>query len=296
VNEDSFLQAICAGHQADTYRVFADWLEEQADPRAEYVRVRGEMAGICGDDPRYHEIVQRLQGKKALAETNPRYRGLAQREKELHQHLADTLAPWQRRFCVERIKRLLRLKRADFDMDEDDFDDEEGDGRIWPFQPRRRLTEKRLLAWEKKHAVSLPEAYQMFLREIGNGGEMPGNWACNLSIYPLDEVEVTETVHTPFPLTSEHARMLRDRNFDRKKCKDPVLRAFLAADFDESPPGTLTVGIPNADYRAPALLIVTGEQRGKMWAARGGWLPECFGNQQLDFLAWFEHLLDLDTY
>ncbi len=295
MNEETFLQAICNKHEADDYRVFADWLEDQGDPRAEYARVRGEMVGLCGDDPRYHDILQRLQGKpKGLAETNPRYRQLLLREKELRRQFADALAPWQRRFSLERIKRLLRLKRADFDRD--DLDDEAGDGRIWPFQPNRRLTEKRLLAWEKEHAIGLPEAYRLFLCEVGNGGDMPGGWVYNLRIYPLEEVEVKENVHSPFPLTSEHARLLADRKFDRAKCTDPVLRAFLA-DFDESPPGALTVGMPNADYQAPALLIVAGEQCGKMWAARGGWLPECgIDSEQLDFLGWFEHLLDLDTY
>src|SRR5579883_1924766 len=34
MNEDTFLEAICARHDPDDYRVFADWLEEQGDPRA----------------------------------------------------------------------------------------------------------------------------------------------------------------------------------------------------------------------------------------------------------------------
>jgi uncharacterized protein (TIGR02996 family) len=302
MQEEDFLGEICArGHDPKTYGAFADWLEEQSDPRAEYARIRGELAAVCGDDPRFHVIVQRLQGKPSiLSPDDSHHQQLLRREQELRSRLADTLAPWGRRFCVERIKRLLKLTRGDVKPVSVYLMGRKG--KMWPLRARRCLSESQVAKWEQKHKVELPEAYRMFLKEIGNGGKIRSDFVCQLDIYPLQAVKVGEEVHQPFPLTDEHARMLRDRRFKREKCRDPILLAFWQSEKDRgflyegSPPGCLGVGIPNADYEAPAHLVVTGEQRGKVWADRGGCLPERnLQREQVDFLEWFEWLLEMDT-
>ena len=83
--EADFLREICARlHDPVAYGVFADWLEDRGDPRAEYARVCGELAGICGEEPRFHEIVRRAQGKpSSLLPDNPHHQALLQREQDL---------------------------------------------------------------------------------------------------------------------------------------------------------------------------------------------------------------------
>ncbi len=54
MNEAAFLDALAADPlDGVTRRVYADWLEERGDPRAEYLRREIELADIPIDDPRW---------------------------------------------------------------------------------------------------------------------------------------------------------------------------------------------------------------------------------------------------
>jgi uncharacterized protein (TIGR02996 family) len=51
--ENAFIQAVLADPDDDTVRlVFADWLEERGDPRAEFIRVQCELAKLTADRER----------------------------------------------------------------------------------------------------------------------------------------------------------------------------------------------------------------------------------------------------
>jgi uncharacterized protein (TIGR02996 family) len=53
-DEMAFIRAIAADPDDEATRlVYADWLEERGDPRAEFLRVESALAGLRDDDPRY---------------------------------------------------------------------------------------------------------------------------------------------------------------------------------------------------------------------------------------------------
>src|SRR5437588_3706822 len=55
--EMAFRQAIIDNPDDDTRRlIFADWLEERGDPRAEFIRVQCELARLPDDDERRWEL------------------------------------------------------------------------------------------------------------------------------------------------------------------------------------------------------------------------------------------------
>jgi uncharacterized protein (TIGR02996 family) len=56
----AFLADIKDAPEDDTPRlIFADWLEEQGDPRGELMRVQCQLAGMTQDDPRFVELRRR---------------------------------------------------------------------------------------------------------------------------------------------------------------------------------------------------------------------------------------------
>jgi uncharacterized protein (TIGR02996 family) len=73
-DHDTFLQAILAQPDDDLPRlIYADWLEEQGDaPRAEFIRVQCELAGMSRNDPRRREMSAREID--LLAENGGRWR------------------------------------------------------------------------------------------------------------------------------------------------------------------------------------------------------------------------------
>ena len=68
------------------------------------------------------------------------------------------------------------------------------------------LTTPELAAWEAANNIALPEAYRLFLLEIGNGGMMPGAY-CDFEMWSLDDPQKRKGYDTqpqePFPLSRE---------------------------------------------------------------------------------------------
>jgi uncharacterized protein (TIGR02996 family) len=59
-DDQAFLQAIRANFADDAVRlVYADWLEERGDPRAEFIRVECALAHMARDDPRRRALWRR---------------------------------------------------------------------------------------------------------------------------------------------------------------------------------------------------------------------------------------------
>jgi uncharacterized protein (TIGR02996 family) len=58
--QDHFLATICDHPHDDAPRlIYADWLEERGDPRAEFIRVQCERAHLPDDDPRQPALAKR---------------------------------------------------------------------------------------------------------------------------------------------------------------------------------------------------------------------------------------------
>jgi hypothetical protein len=64
---------------------------------------------------------------------------------------------------------------------------------------------------------------------------------------------------------------------------------FIEADY----PLNGCLPISNRGYGWMSVLVITGEQRGQMWVAGDGWLPEFSDEQptQKDFLSWYQDWL-----
>ena len=59
--EDDFIAEIHANPHDETPRlIYADWLEDQGDPRAEYLRIESELAGLSADAALFQELKPRL--------------------------------------------------------------------------------------------------------------------------------------------------------------------------------------------------------------------------------------------
>jgi uncharacterized protein (TIGR02996 family) len=68
--EEPFLEAIRAEPDDDTARlIFADWLEERSDPRAEFIRVQCELACTGEEGPHIAELRKRERTLLSLHET-----------------------------------------------------------------------------------------------------------------------------------------------------------------------------------------------------------------------------------
>src|SRR5919197_4498856 len=58
--EAAFLDRVCADPDDDAPRlIFADWLDERADPRGEFIRVQVALARMPADDPRAADLQDR---------------------------------------------------------------------------------------------------------------------------------------------------------------------------------------------------------------------------------------------
>jgi uncharacterized protein (TIGR02996 family) len=71
---DAFLRAILESPEDDTPRlVYADWLEEQGDPRGEFIRVQCLLARIREGDPQRRSLQRRE--RELLGEHGPKWQG-----------------------------------------------------------------------------------------------------------------------------------------------------------------------------------------------------------------------------
>src|SRR5262249_51935327 len=153
---------------------YADWLEEQGDPRGEYLRCQCARA--------------------ALGPKDRKHAALLRREKELREQYPDVIRPWERRLTVGRIRTLLR------GAGRDSADTQEAEPRSHPYTPGPCLSEKEIQEWEATYGVTLPEEYRLFLREVGDGGMQPGSY-CDFVIHPLARLRGGPDAATPFPVT-----------------------------------------------------------------------------------------------
>jgi hypothetical protein len=158
------------------------------------------------------------------------------------------------------------------------------------YTAKPRLTAPDLAAWEAANGVSLPEAYRLFLLEIGNGGMMPGSY-CDFKMWPLDPTKVDAQLREPFPISKDRFEQRMARLRTEGRGDDPFLFPELSEYWEEGwPPGCLRLGhYPSYDS---VYLVVSGDLYGMVWCAVDGGVPEL--DQQgkpFDFLGWFEDVL-----
>src|SRR5262245_26584807 len=172
--EEDFLRAILDDiNDAPRRLVFADWLEERGDPRAEWLRIDCELArpGL-GDDHRP---------------------ALEARKQQLWESHRGSLIVWERAFALARLKeKVVRARKED--APPGTYKDAKHKGRLNPV-----LSEEELVAFERKHRITLPEEYRTFLREVGNGGLGPGDGLSPLA--EAAEKSPSRDLDKPFPFS-----------------------------------------------------------------------------------------------
>jgi uncharacterized protein (TIGR02996 family) len=253
--EDAFVEAM-ATSQGDTtpHLIFADWLEDRGDPRAEYVRLDCRLGALALNDP---ERKKALRRKQAILRAHP-----------------DILGAWNRKMAIARIwVKLDSLRQADPEFDVFGSDRHR-------YQVGSPIAEQNLIAFEKSVGVRLPEEYRCFLIQVGNGGAGPdyGLYSLSLSWRDLD----TRTMKQPFPISTRRARAILTRQ--RKGSSRPQVDSPLPGCLELSDAGCGIVGF----------LVVTGEQRGTVWYGGADPLAPVadLDGQQLGFLGWSEGWLD----
>ncbi len=161
------------------------------------------------------------------------------------------------------------------------------------------LEENEILAFEKKHQITLPEDYRLFLMEIGNGinRKDEGGWQLHnaaLNISQLDDTLFKNAKpHLPFPFTID--------NPDRNSFLDPNPNGYINNGFNDIMyDGYLAVSDQGCCLYVA--LVVSGKAYGQIWHFGEHWVFECVGNghpeewnegkRPCSFLEWFEGWFD----
>ncbi|HLO88581.1 MAG TPA: SMI1/KNR4 family protein [Nostocaceae cyanobacterium] len=117
------------------------------------------------------------------------------------------------------------------------------------------LSEGEIQAFESKYGISLPSDYRQFLLEVGNGGVGPG-----YGLYKIVESgSENEVAATPY-----------QNNYDILSQPFPLTTAWNNLDLSSHDyldnkliQGTLTIA--NYGCGIYAMLVITGEQQGRIW-------------------------------
>ncbi len=141
------------------------------------------------------------------------------------------------------------------------------------------LSESEIVQFESKWDIRLPDEYRDFLQQVGNGGRGPPDYDMyRLGVVPhyeRDEAErLFETMKLPFPLNEYWVWE-----------GDPEARE---ADINRVFQGQLRLGTDGCGMYW--VLILTGDQRGRIWYVSGGGAQPCVPKR--GFLSWYEYWLD----
>lgn len=133
------------------------------------------------------------------------------------------------------------------------------------YQFKPCLSNKDIQTFESRYNIRLPSEYRNFLLEVGNGGAGPGYGLSGLSEIKSEDViseklyqENYEILSKPFPLTEawNDLDLIVTNNTGSVTNND----AYFDDKFIQ---GTLT--ITNYGCGIYAMLVITGEQSGKIW-------------------------------
>lgn len=152
-----------------------------------------------------------------------------------------------------------------------------------PFTLKPCLTPDELTTWETINQLLLPEAYRLFLLEIGGGFTLPGAY-CDFKIRPLEHTILDSRLREPFPITNERFQQRMAQLQAEGRSDDALFPELSQYDI---PPGCLILGhYPSYDT---IFLVVSGELYGTVWCAVESGVPELDPQETpFDFLSWFE--------
>ncbi|MGB4774828.1 MAG: SMI1/KNR4 family protein [Daejeonella sp.] len=167
-------------------------------------------------------------------------------------------------------------------------------GHKYKFNPPIPLAE--LDEFEKKHQITLPEEYKLYLSTIANGGTGPyyGLYSMEKGIEEAEIYSTLENESIKNPFTSDFPYS----NQQTKNFIDYYYSCLEDGEDDEIEyldiPDEFTGAIFLSEYGCgwSYLLVIKGGQAGKVWY-HGENLSPCFDtNKQWTFLDWYEEWLD----
>jgi uncharacterized protein (TIGR02996 family) len=262
--EEAFLRSVLDDiHNPLCRLVFADWLEDHSDPRAEWLRVDCELTELGPGDRRRPALEGR---KRALWDAH-----------------REGLSGWERRFALARIQsKVARIPET--------APPEPGHHIRSPLHPNPTLNEAELLAFEAEYRVTLPDEYRLFLCEVGNGGMGPGKGLLRLA----DAVDRSPSrdLDTPFPFSIRQYREDPNRFYQERSTEEY-----------QPWPGVLYLSDPLGDWGDAYLVITGEDRGmvWGYGPINCGWTPECpttdldnkWAHGELrSFFRWYEDWLD----
>lgn len=173
------------------------------------------------------------------------------------------------------------------------------------FRLRPPIVEAELVAFERRHAVILPDDYRQFLLLAGDGGAGPYYGIEPLSEWDEwfeEEAESPRFLASPCPLVDDaatrqawNAALERDARRARGivnvgASPSQAWEAFLASKWSEWGKGSINICDQGCTFSAR--LIVSGEARGRIvYLDAQQWYPPYFV-KDLSFIDWYERWLD----
>ena len=192
---------------------------------------------------------------------------------------------------IERVKKQLQeLKDRDTNLDV--F----GAGEMWGGQPCGHFyflnppVRKNVLSrFENKHNIVLPDEYREFLLSIGDGGAGPGYGLQPMKESLIGYLQQPLAPSQPFPYTNaDTERIIHIHLEEKRRGVEVELRHTVLLGTS----GYICLSDHGCGERS--LLIISGEQRGKVWYAyaRQGH-PQFVGDSRkfrsISFLDWYEN-------
>ena len=165
--------------------VFADWLEEHGDSRADGLRLQCQIDSLPPGTPARLPLIERREA--LLTDQQGR------------------VAKWVRHFAMERIKiKLNRLRKLDDKCEL--FGAKKHQYRLQPC-----LTEATIASFELRYEITLPVEYREFLLLVSGGGAGP---YYGLEPLPTEHADWMDEIKTPFDYSSQQAlEMIRSGEY-----------------------------------------------------------------------------------
>jgi len=140
---------------------------------------------------------------------------------------------------------------------------------------------------EQEYGIILPDELRAFLQQVhGRGAPWPGDGL------RIDRPLVPRLrAARPFPYDNAAAEGILVRRVQERYALLPLLEHELEDDWGW-PHGSGFIPLAHHGCGMFSVLVVTGEQRGRVWFCDMGWVPEHSEVGQFGFLDWYEHWLD----
>lgn len=151
------------------------------------------------------------------------------------------------------------------------------------YREEETATEESLGRFERQLGGALPDELRVFLRVVHGGGPGPGYGMRVVLPVPVARAS------RPFACDDGGAAALLARRIREPHAS---LELVEESDDDDWPPGSGFLSLAHHGCGVVDVIVVTGQQRGKIWCCDMAWRPYERAGVQFGFLDWYEDWLD----